>query len=60
MRFLTPVIKIANRAFKLWLSRIDVIDENDRYFEKALQWIDSVNTKIFMAFDDLYVGEVLT
>ena len=56
MRLVTPVIKIANHAFKLWLVRIDVIDENDRYFKKAVQWIDIVNTKIFMAFDDLYVG----
>jgi len=41
IRFVTPLLKITNEPYLLWLKRIDA--ELD-YFEKIFDWVNSVNT----------------
>lgn len=53
VRFIMPTLKFTNPPFRLWLQRIDAYDEN---FRNLLDWIERVNTALFMAFDQKYDG----
>jgi hypothetical protein len=54
IRFVTPILRLCHDPYVLWLKRIDVDDEN---LSKVLEWTRAVNTKLFVAFDKVYVNE---
>jgi hypothetical protein len=51
IRFMAPTVKFTNPPFRLWLKRIDALDEN---LCGVLDWIEKVNTTLFHKFDDLF------
>lgn len=53
LRYIYPTIKFCNDPYRLWLKRIEC--END-YLTGVLDWIERVNTRIFMIFDQKYDG----
>lgn len=53
IRFVSPTLLFANKPYRLWLRRIDAYDENMR---NLLDWIERVNTTLFMQFDKAYDG----
>lgn len=48
IRFLTPVIRVCNDPFLLWLDRIDAKHE---YAVKAFNWMKKVNSRLYEAFE---------
>lgn len=54
IRFMAPVLNFTIRPFRMWLERIDVYDDN---FRGTMDWIERVNTRLFLTFDELYAGE---
>ncbi|MER8844426.1 DUF5677 domain-containing protein [Mesorhizobium australicum] len=54
IRFMTPVLNFTIRPFRMWLKRINVYDEN---IKGMIDWIERVNTRLFLTFDGLYAGE---
>lgn len=53
VRYISPTIKFCNEPFRLWLRRIECEDE---YTTDVLDWVERVNTRIFMIFDQKYDG----
>ena len=53
VRYISPTLRFCNDPYRLWLKRIDCEDE---YLSEALDWIERVNTRIFMIFDQKYDG----
>ena len=53
VRYICPTIKFCNEPYKLWLKRIECEDEN---LTGVLDWIERVNTRILMIFDQKYDG----
>ncbi len=53
VRYICPTIKFCNDPYRLWLKRIECEDD---YLTDVLDWIERVNTKIFMIFDQKYDG----
>jgi Family of unknown function (DUF5677) len=53
VRYICPTIKFCNDPYKLWLKRIECEDD---YLTDVLDWIERVNTRIFMIFDQKYGG----
>ncbi len=53
VRYICPTLKLCNAPYRLWLQRIDCEDE---YLSDVLDWIERVNTRIFMIFDKKYDG----
>lgn len=53
VRYICPTLKFCNESYRLWLERIDCLDENMIH---VLNWIERVNTRIFMIFDQKYDG----
>jgi hypothetical protein len=53
IRFVAPTLKFTNRPFRLWLQRIDAYDEN---LGNVLDWVERVNTALFVQFDQKYDG----
>ncbi|KAA0010927.1 hypothetical protein F0A17_16215 [Billgrantia pellis] len=51
IRYICPTLKFCNEGYRLWLKRIDCEDEN---MFNILDWIERVNTRIFMIFDQKY------
>lgn len=51
IRFVTPTLKFTTTPFRLWLERIDCYDDNTR---GLMDWIEKVNTALFMKFDSLF------
>jgi hypothetical protein len=51
IRFVTPTLKFTILPFRLWLERIDCYDDNTR---GVMDWIEKVNTALFMKFDSLF------
>lgn len=51
IRYVTPTLRLCNEPYRLWVKRIDVEDE---YLLGVLDWIERVNTRLFIAFDRLY------
>lgn len=54
IRFMAPVLKFTIRPFRMWLERINCYDEN---INGTMDWIERVNTRLFLTFDGLYAGE---
>jgi Family of unknown function (DUF5677) len=48
IRFVTPTLRFAIEPYRLWLKRIDCLDENTA---GVLDWIERVNTALFHQFD---------
>lgn len=53
IRFVSPTLLFANKPYRLWLRHIDAYDENMR---NLLDWIERVNTALFMQFDKAFDG----
>lgn len=53
VRYICPTLNFCNESYRLWLERIDCLDEN---MINVLDWIERVNTRIFMIFDQKYDG----
>lgn len=53
VRYICPTLKFCNESYRLWLKRIDCLDGN---MTNVLDWIERVNTRIFMIFDQKYDG----
>lgn len=54
IRFVTPLLRISNDPYLLWLERIDAKSE---YVFKAFDWIKSINIKLFDSFEKVYKSE---
>ncbi|GBE44466.1 hypothetical protein BMS3Bbin10_02562 [bacterium BMS3Bbin10] len=53
IRYVTPTLRFSNKPFRLWLQRIDAYDDN---FKDLLDWVERVNTALFVKFDESYDG----
>jgi hypothetical protein len=53
VRYICPTIKFCNEPYKLWLKRIECADES---IINVLNWVERVNNRIFMIFDQKYDG----
>ena len=53
IRNVTPILRFTNRPFRLWLTRIDVLDER---LHGLLDWVDRVNAALYRKFDAAYDG----
>ena len=51
IRFVTPILRLTNDPYLLWLQRIDAQDE---YIEKIFTWIERINKRLFIAFEETY------
>lgn len=51
VRFVTPILRLTNDPYHLWLERIEVKDE---YFDEVFKWIERINTRLFIAFEETY------
>jgi len=51
VRFVTPILRLTNDPYLLWLERIECKDE---YIEKIFKWIENVNKRLFLAFEETY------
>lgn len=53
VRYICPTIKFCNEPYRKWLKRIDC---EDKFLTETLDWIERVNTRLFMLFDQKYDG----
>jgi len=53
IRYVTPTLRFSNKPYRLWLQRIDAYDDN---FKELLDWVERVNTALFVKFDENYDG----
>jgi len=53
VRYVCPTLKFCNEPYRLWLKRIEC---EDQYLADVLNWIERVNKRIFMTFDQKYDG----
>lgn len=53
IRYVSPTLKFCNLPFQLWLERIEA---NDNYLLEVLNWVERVNARLFMVFDEQYDG----
>jgi hypothetical protein len=51
VRFVTPILRLTNDPYLLWLERIDC---KDAYIEKVFKWIENINKRLFLAFEETY------
>ncbi len=51
VRFVTPILRLTNAPYLLWLERIDCKNE---YIEKVFKWIENINKRLFLAFEETY------
>jgi len=51
VRFVTPILRLTNDPYLLWLERIDCKNE---YIEKIFKWIENINKRLFIAFEETY------
>lgn len=51
IRFVTPILRLTNDPYLLWLERIEAQDE---YIEKIFKWIERINKRLFIAFEETY------
>jgi hypothetical protein len=54
IRYVTPIVNFTIKPFRMWLQRIDAYDDN---LKGTMDWIERVNTRLFLTFDSLYDGE---
>jgi hypothetical protein len=53
VRYVTPCLRFTNKPYRLWLQRINVYDDN---FHGLLDWVERVNTALFLQFDKRFDG----
>jgi len=51
VRFITPILRITNDPYLLWLERIECKSE---YIEKIFRWMENINKRLFIAFEETY------
>jgi hypothetical protein len=51
VRFVTPLLRLCDAPYRLWLKRIDAESE---YVDKAFNWIRAMNARLFERFEDVY------
>lgn len=51
IRYVTPTLAFCNRAYRLWLEHIEV---DDKYCSDILNWVDKVNSILYVSFDKLF------
>ena len=51
VRFITPILRITNDPYLLWLERIECKDD---YIQKTFKWIENINKRLFIAFEETY------
>jgi hypothetical protein len=51
VRFVTPILRFTNDPYLLWLERIDC---KNKSIEKVFKWIEVVNMRLFLAFEETY------
>lgn len=51
VRFVTPILRLTNDPYLLWLERIEC---NDEYIKKIFNWIENINKRLFIAFEETY------
>lgn len=51
IRFVTPILRLTNDPYLLWLERIDAQDD---YVDKIFKWITRINIQLFIAFEKTY------
>jgi hypothetical protein len=51
VRFVTPILRLTNDPYLLWLERIEC---KDKYIEGIFKWIENVNKRLFLAFEETY------
>jgi len=51
VRFVTPILRLTNDPYLLWLERIDCKDE---HIEIIFKWIENINKRLFIAFEETY------
>lgn len=52
VRFITPILRITNDPYLLWLERIEC---KEKYVEKVFKWVERVNKRLFVAFEETYI-----
>ncbi|MCK5061296.1 hypothetical protein KAR28_01985 [Candidatus Parcubacteria bacterium] len=55
IRLVTPIIRLLNDPYLLWLKRIDA--ESD-YINKAFKFINTINIKLFNSFEGVYAEKI--
>jgi hypothetical protein len=53
IRYVSPTLRFTNKPYILWLERIEAYDENLR---NVFDWIERVNSRIYIMFDQKYDG----
>lgn len=51
IRFVTPILRLTNDPYLLWLERIEAQDD---YVDKIFKWITRINIQLFIAFEKTY------
>lgn len=51
IRYVSPTLVFCNRPFKLWLHHIEV---SEPYLHEVLEWIERINSVLYVSFDELY------
>jgi hypothetical protein len=51
IRYVTPILRLTHDPYLLWLERINAQDE---YIEKIFKWIERINKRLFIAFEETY------
>jgi hypothetical protein len=51
IRFVVPTLKFTNNSFRLWAQRIEIYDEE---IHSLLDWVEKVNSILYMKFDQLF------
>ena len=51
VRFITPILRLTNDPYLLWLERIEAQDD---YIDTVFKWIKVTNMKLFIAFEKTY------
>lgn len=51
IRYVTPTLEMCTRSYQMWLDRIEV---GDKYVHDVLNWINRVNSILYVTFDKLY------
>lgn len=51
IRYVAPLIRFSNPAYRLWLQRIDAYDSN---VAATLDWMERVNQALYLRFDETF------
>jgi hypothetical protein len=55
IRYVSPTLTFCNTPYRLWLERIEAYEDN---LKEVFDWIERVNNRIFIMFDQRYDGTV--